>query len=114
MDTDIPLDIQLPSYEIDVSEHSPTYSERPGITEIRLHPEPFAPQTSSSTQHWVCETKHMKIDLGPHIWGLNAPSYGLNGVVEGTILFLNKRPNVEQVSVTVRRVIFFGIAVSYF
>ncbi|KIY65204.1 hypothetical protein CYLTODRAFT_424555 [Cylindrobasidium torrendii FP15055 ss-10] len=97
---DVPLDIQLPAYELDVVERSPTYSERPGLSEIRLHPEPLSPNPSCSTQHWRCETKHMKIDLGPHIWGLSSPSYGQNGTVVGSIRLTGQRLNIEQLSVT--------------
>ncbi|KAF8919635.1 hypothetical protein CPB85DRAFT_1429719 [Mucidula mucida] len=100
MDSDLHLDTHLPTYDMELSQLSPTYSEHPGASEIILHPEPFAPEISSSTQHWVCETKHMKIDLGPHIWGLSSPSYGLNGTVIGSVKFLEQRQNVEAVTVS--------------
>lgn len=102
MDTDLTLNTEyLPEYDTDLSLASPSYSAHPGLTEISLHPEPFSPEISSSTHHWSCETKHMRIDLGPHIWGLTSPSYGLGGTVVGSVKFLEQRQHVEQVTVSV-------------
>ncbi|PBK77657.1 hypothetical protein ARMSODRAFT_946504 [Armillaria solidipes] len=101
MDADLTLNTEyLPEYDTDLSLASPSYSAHPGLTEISLHPEPFSPEISSSTHHWSCETKHMRIDLGPHIWGLTSPSYGLGGTVVGSVKFLEQRQHVEQVTVS--------------
>jgi hypothetical protein len=48
------------------------------------------------------ETKHMRINLGPRLWNLPSPSYGLSGRIEGTIRLSGDQDRIERAIMTVR------------
>lgn len=94
-DDDIP-----PSYGLDELLPLPTYSVYPAISERLLQSEPLR-MSGCPACDWVVESKHMSINMGYRAWGLHAPSYGLNGKVEGYIKFVVGRGRVERVTATV-------------
>lgn len=49
---------------------------------------------------WMFDTKHMRINMGPRLWNLQSPSYGLNGKIEGTIALSGEQDRVESVTMT--------------
>ncbi|RDB21347.1 hypothetical protein Hypma_011413 [Hypsizygus marmoreus] len=88
-----------PSYDFDVCLPSPVYSSNVGSMERFLLSE-RPRSTGCPGCDWMAETKHMKINLGFRIWGLDAPSYGLNGKAEGSVQFSGDQDRVERVNVT--------------
>ncbi|EKM82854.1 hypothetical protein AGABI1DRAFT_68854 [Agaricus bisporus var. burnettii JB137-S8] len=85
-----------PSYEVEDDHSLPLYTCSVPSSECLLQTEP--PRiTNCPTCDWIFETKHMRINLGPRLWKLHTPSYGLNGRIEGTIR-LSK--DVETVTMT--------------
>ncbi|KAF8894413.1 hypothetical protein BD779DRAFT_1435077 [Infundibulicybe gibba] len=93
-DIDVP-----PSYDFTECHSSPAYSACAGVTEIVLNSEHLGP-TGCPTCDWVFETKHMKINLGPRLWRLSSPSYGLDGIIKGAISLTGDSDRVERISVT--------------
>jgi hypothetical protein len=98
----------LPSYEDfsgqDASEGtlaSPTYSAEPGYFEQVVHPRSSIISNSWDNLGWTFETDHMVVNLGPRLWNLHTPAYGLNGVVEGSVKFKGAKNTVNKVTVTV-------------
>ena len=94
----------LPSYS-DYAEApaSPTYSLTAGNLERTI------PSTASSLpdgRQWIFTADHMFINLGPRIWDLQAPCYGLQGKVEGSIKFKGERSHVVQVNAIVGSIFF--------
>lgn len=89
-----------PSYDLDQSVPSPTYSVAIGSSEHLLQFE-LPSITGCPGCDWIVETKHMKINLGPRMWGLSAPSYGLDGCINGSLSFSGHFDRVERVTVTV-------------
>lgn len=86
-----------PSYEVEDDHSLPIYSCTVPSSECLLQTEPPR-MTNCPTCDWIFQTKHMRINLGPRLWKLQTPSYGLNGRIEGTIR-LSK--DVESVTLTV-------------
>jgi hypothetical protein len=78
---------------------SPTYSIEPGHAEHVIQPQP--PSDSNRHLGWIFETDHMQVNLGPRIWNLHQPSYGLSGKVQGCVKFKGVQSKVTQVTVTV-------------
>jgi hypothetical protein len=89
-----------PAYDFDECFPSPTYSMFLGSTERLLQCE-LPGITGCPGCDWIVETKHMKINLGPRMWGLNSPAYGLNGCIDGAISFSGDPGRVECITVTV-------------
>ncbi|TFK42767.1 hypothetical protein BDQ12DRAFT_719611 [Crucibulum laeve] len=88
-----------PTYNLDETQPLPAYSSNCGSTECVLQME--APRvTGCPGCDWIYETKHMKINLGSRIWGLHAPTYGLNGKVEGELHFSGDKERVESITAT--------------
>jgi hypothetical protein len=44
----------------------------------------------------------MSINLGPRMWNIYAPAYGLEGTVRGTVCFTGEEKHVESVTAIVR------------
>lgn len=63
------------------------------------------PRLLAGDHEWVYKTDHMSINLGARLWGLHAPSYGLNGKVEGAVTLIGEHHHVERVTATVRLVV---------
>lgn len=94
MDDDAP-----PSYDFDACIPSPIYSACARSTERLLQSE--RPTTTGCPGcYWITETKHMKINMGFRMWGLDTPSYGMGGIIEGTVQFKGFQHRVERVIVT--------------
>jgi hypothetical protein len=94
-------DDEPPSYDHEECVSSPTYSTYAGTDERVIRSQPRR-LTGCPACEWTFNSKHMKINMGPRVWGLHAPSYGLNGKVEGSIKFSGDRDSVERVTATVR------------
>jgi len=50
--------------------------------------------------NWIYESDHMVINLGSQSWGLHAPTYGLNGTIQGSVTFKGGPTYVELVTAT--------------
>ncbi|KAF5373077.1 hypothetical protein D9758_001706 [Tetrapyrgos nigripes] len=55
---------------------------------------------STAAGNWKYDFKHMGIDLGPRLWGVDRPVYGLNAKVQGTLRLFGSLENVSEASVT--------------
>ncbi|KAJ8456431.1 hypothetical protein ONZ45_g18723 [Pleurotus djamor] len=75
------------------------YSLSAGSSERVLQLEPFR-RTGCPDCDWMYETEHMVINMGSRVWGLHAPSFGLNGHIDGAIRFRGDQSHVEKVTVT--------------
>ncbi|KAF8078141.1 hypothetical protein FPV67DRAFT_1775426 [Lyophyllum atratum] len=93
------MDDAPPSYDFDACVPSPVYSPCARSTERLLQFERPA-ITGCPACEWIIETKHMKINMGFRMWGLETPSYGLGGEIEGTIKFSGVQHRVERVTAT--------------
>ncbi|KAJ3572804.1 hypothetical protein NP233_g2840 [Leucocoprinus birnbaumii] len=92
-------DDSLPSYEIEEDQALPVYSTHVSSSECLLQIEP--PRMSNCPAcDWMFETKHMRVNLGPRLWNLHSPSYGLNGRIEGSIRLSGDQDRVESVTMT--------------
>jgi hypothetical protein len=92
-------DDSLPCYEVG-GDPLPLYSCNVASSECLLQIEP--PRlTGCPACDWMFETKHMRINLGPRLWNLHSPSYGLNGKIEGTIRLTGDQNRVDCVTMTV-------------
>lgn len=89
-----------PSYDFDECFPSPMYSAAIGSSEHLLQFE-LPTITGCPGCDWIVETKHMKINLGRRMWGLSAPSYGLDGCINGSVSFSGDYDRVECITVTV-------------
>ncbi|KAF9456137.1 hypothetical protein BDZ94DRAFT_1327182 [Collybia nuda] len=98
-----------PSYDFDECLPSPAYSAVIGSTEHLLQCE-LPSITGCPGCDWIMETKHMKINLGPRMWGLSAPSYGLNSCVDGSISLYGDSDRVECITVTLEGSMKIGLA----
>ncbi|KXN90483.1 hypothetical protein AN958_04155 [Leucoagaricus sp. SymC.cos] len=88
-----------PSYEIEEDQPLPIYSSNISSSECLLRIEPPR-MTNCPACDWMFETKHMQINLGPRLWNLHSPSYGLNGRIEGAIRFSGDQDRCESVTMT--------------
>ncbi|KAF4578585.1 hypothetical protein EYR36_000392 [Pleurotus pulmonarius] len=88
-----------PEYNYDEDLSSPMYSMCAGSSERVIQFEPFK-RTGCPDCDWLYFTDHMTINLGSRVWGLHAPSYGLDGKVEGAVKFSGDKSHVEKVTVT--------------
>ncbi|KAF9452844.1 hypothetical protein P691DRAFT_148967 [Macrolepiota fuliginosa MF-IS2] len=94
MEEDMP-----PPYEVDETQPLPTYSCNVSSSECLLQIEPPR-MTNCPACDWMFETKQMRINLGPRLWNLHSPSYGLNGRIEGTIRLSGDHDRIESVTMT--------------
>lgn len=90
----------LPPYEADEHQPLPVYSCTVSSSECLLRIEPPR-MTGCPACDWMFETKHMRINLGPRIWNLHCPSYGLDGRIDGMIRLSGDQDRVESVTMTV-------------
>ncbi|ESK90831.1 hypothetical protein Moror_16537 [Moniliophthora roreri MCA 2997] len=87
MDSELNMD-PPPSYETQREPlPSPAYSDIPQGLDISLPTDISAGSTSSrcTNFNWKFKTSHMAIDLGPRIWGLSTPAYGLDGTLRFSV-----------------------------
>lgn len=92
-----------PPYEVEEDQPLPIYSCSVASSECLLQIEP-PPMTGCPACDWMFETKHMRINLGPRLWNLHTPSYGLNGRIEGTIRLSGHQDRIESVTMTVSNI----------
>lgn len=93
-----------PAYDLDDFFSSPTYSLNAGSSERVLEYDPLR-ITGCPNCAWIFETRDMKINMGSRVWGLHAPSYGLNAKINGFIL-ARKCARVQRITATVSEVFF--------
>jgi len=79
----------------------PAYTSIAGTSERVLQSAECSQLRGSDDREWVYKTDHMCVNMGPRLWGLHTPSYGLNGNVEGSINFTGEQCHVERVTATV-------------
>ncbi|THV07855.1 hypothetical protein K435DRAFT_959333 [Dendrothele bispora CBS 962.96] len=46
---------------------------------------------------WKFDTRHMSVNFGPRLWGVDCPVYGLNATIDGTIRILGNPEHVVEV-----------------
>ncbi|KAJ2931351.1 hypothetical protein H1R20_g5727, partial [Candolleomyces eurysporus] len=95
-----PLEPPLPEYELDETQTLPTYSTQARSTECLLQFEPPR-RTGCPACEWIFETKCMKVNLGRKIWKLNSPTYGSNGVIDGSIQFPDLTHPLDSLHATI-------------
>jgi hypothetical protein len=93
----------LPAY-YDSGEYpaSPIYSMTAGYSEQVVQSQSQAPVAGPEAGlNWIFKSDHIEVNLGPRLWGLRQPSYGLNGTLEGSIKFKGSHSHVVSVTATV-------------
>jgi hypothetical protein len=93
----------LPAY-YDSTEYpaSPTYSTTADCSEHVVNSQsPTSPTGTEPGVDWIFKSDHMEVNLGPRLWGLRQPSYGLSGTLNGSIKFKGSSTHVELVTATV-------------
>jgi len=97
------IDLTLPDYEADETQPLPLYSSQARSTECLLQVEPQE-RTGCPTCEWIYTSKHLRFNLGRKLWKLSSPTYGLNGIIEGSIQLIESESMhpVESLRVTVR------------
>lgn len=45
---------------------------------------------------------HLEVNLGPQLWTRKAPSYGVKGVITGTVRVFDDRAHIDNIMISVR------------
>lgn len=90
-----------PEYDIQNRLCSPLYSAIPRASEVCLQQCELSPRTTLAGEDWIFETRSLKINLGPRKWALSTPCYGLDGKVEGSVIYTGNLSGIEKLTVAV-------------
>jgi hypothetical protein len=103
-----------PTYQdADYSSSSPTYSENVGNFERVLQSSISSSGSPRDDRERSFTTDHMSINLKSGVWDLNAPCYGLEGCVMGTVKFSGEQGHVESVTATVRMLLNLTVVIDF-
>lgn len=94
---------QTPAHLYAGPQSSPLYSDRPDASELVLQSAVSSGNlnrinTNQSIElDFIYKSDHMRVNVGPRIWGLRNPVYGLQGYVEGFVKLLGEQAHVTCV-----------------
>ena len=100
------LDQVSPTYHYLGPQSSPLYSDIPDVSERVLQSAATSnldrtDMNQSPEPDFVYKADHMEVNVGPRVWGLRNPAYGLQGHVEGFVKFLGEQAHVSCVGARV-------------